>query len=262
MTLNGEVLNLLKRIGLNQYESKVYSALLSKGNSTAGEISDASNVPRSRVYDVLVSLQKKGYITTQVGRPVKYTSVSPESIITQIKLNYEQEYRKQIESFNKFEGSLLSGLKKLNKGLGTTTSESNIVTVIKGRSNIYNHMCKLINNSKNRIVKATTPDGLEHFVKHCHSALESAKKRGVKIKIAAGIPDVKKLPENSKKIHAISKIRHIKNLNARFFIKDGIEAVMLLSPEDTGILVKSPYMASYLENLFEHAWEKGEVVSF
>ncbi|MBS3103087.1 hypothetical protein J4458_06625 [Candidatus Woesearchaeota archaeon] len=43
----------LRELGLNTYESKIWTALLSRGVSTAGELSDIANVPRSRSYDVL-----------------------------------------------------------------------------------------------------------------------------------------------------------------------------------------------------------------
>ena len=50
-------INKLRDFGLNSYEAKIWTALLSKGISTAGELSDISNVPRSRSYDVLESLE-------------------------------------------------------------------------------------------------------------------------------------------------------------------------------------------------------------
>ena len=42
-----------KVFGLNTYEARIWTALLSRGISTAGELSDIANVPRSRSYDVL-----------------------------------------------------------------------------------------------------------------------------------------------------------------------------------------------------------------
>ena len=47
---------------LNIYEVKIWTALLSKGVSSAGELSDISEVPRSRSYDILESLEKKGFV--------------------------------------------------------------------------------------------------------------------------------------------------------------------------------------------------------
>ena len=45
---------------LNIYETKVWLALLGKGVASAGEIAIISGVPRSRTYDVLESLEKRG----------------------------------------------------------------------------------------------------------------------------------------------------------------------------------------------------------
>ena len=62
MIVDKVFLNKLRDFGLNSYEVKIWTALLSRGVSTAGELSDIANVPRSRSYDVLESLEKKGFI--------------------------------------------------------------------------------------------------------------------------------------------------------------------------------------------------------
>ena len=49
----------LKELGLNTYESKVYIALLKKHPSTGYEISNIANMPQSRTYDTLKSLEQK-----------------------------------------------------------------------------------------------------------------------------------------------------------------------------------------------------------
>ena len=59
MIMQKDFIEKLKIFGLNSYEAKIWVALLSRGVSSAGELSDISNVPRSRSYDVLESLEKK-----------------------------------------------------------------------------------------------------------------------------------------------------------------------------------------------------------
>ena len=72
MIVKDEFLNKLRRFfGLNLYEVKIWTALLSRGVSTAGELSDIGNVPRSRAYDVLESLEKKGFIIMKIDKPIK-----------------------------------------------------------------------------------------------------------------------------------------------------------------------------------------------
>ena len=49
----------LKELGLNTYESKVYIALLKKYPATGYEISKLANIPQSRTYDTLKVLEQK-----------------------------------------------------------------------------------------------------------------------------------------------------------------------------------------------------------
>ncbi|RME31783.1 TrmB family transcriptional regulator, partial [Candidatus Woesearchaeota archaeon] len=82
MIVRDEFLTKLRRFfGLNLYEVKIWTALLSRGVSTAGELSDIANVPRSRSYDVLESLEKKGFIVMKIGKPIKYIAVPPEEVV-------------------------------------------------------------------------------------------------------------------------------------------------------------------------------------
>ena len=52
-----ELLEHLKEIGFNSYESKVYLALLQYGKSTGYEVSKNSGVPQARAYDTLKFLE-------------------------------------------------------------------------------------------------------------------------------------------------------------------------------------------------------------
>ncbi len=91
MIVKKDFLMKLKDFGLNSYESKLWTALLSRGVSTAGELSDIANVPRSRSYDVLESLEKKGFIIMKVGKPIKYIAVQPEEVLERIKKKIEED---------------------------------------------------------------------------------------------------------------------------------------------------------------------------
>ena len=65
MIVGEQFLSKLKHFGLNSYQAKLWTALLSRGVATAGELSDISNVPRSRAYDVLQSLAEKGFVVVR-----------------------------------------------------------------------------------------------------------------------------------------------------------------------------------------------------
>src|SRR4030042_6799932 len=90
----------LKDFGLNSYESKVWAALLSRGVSTAGELSDIANVPRSRSYDVLESLEKKGFVIMKFGKPIKFVAVPPEEVLDRVKKNILEEAERETSTLD------------------------------------------------------------------------------------------------------------------------------------------------------------------
>ena len=67
----------LIRIGLTQYEARVYLALIRRDASTPGEVATLAGVPRPRIYDVLHSLVAKGLASERPGRTAKYLATAP-----------------------------------------------------------------------------------------------------------------------------------------------------------------------------------------
>src|SRR3970282_2098503 len=92
MIVKEEFLSKLRRyFSLNLYEVKVWAALLSRGVSTAGELSDIANVPSSRSYDVLESLEKKGFVIMKLGKPIKYIAIPPTEAVERVKKRIKNE---------------------------------------------------------------------------------------------------------------------------------------------------------------------------
>jgi sugar-specific transcriptional regulator TrmB len=62
MAISPEIVEALKVLGLSEYQSKVYIALVGYGTATASEISLASKVPQNKVYSVIKELEEKGLV--------------------------------------------------------------------------------------------------------------------------------------------------------------------------------------------------------
>ena len=90
---------------LNLYETKVWLALLSKGVASVGEVASISRVPRSRVYDVLESLEKKGFALIRMGKPVKYLGVKPQIILERIKTDIRKHAEDKVKDLAKIRDS-------------------------------------------------------------------------------------------------------------------------------------------------------------
>lgn len=69
-------------IGLTEYESKVYLALLSEQPATGYQISKGAGIPRSMVYEALGRLEARGAVLkTQEEKATLYRPVSPDTLL-------------------------------------------------------------------------------------------------------------------------------------------------------------------------------------
>ena len=259
MLVQKDFLNKLKEFGLNSYESKLWTALLSRGISTAGELSDIANVPRSRSYDVLESLEKKGFIIMKLGKPIKYIAVPPEEVMERLKKKLKEDVEKQVKVLEDLkETNILNELNLLHKQGIEKVDPSEISGSFRGRENLYNHLESMIKNAKKLVVIMTTGSGLIRKDQELKKVLKKAKENGVDIKIASNITKdkIKNLELNN-----ISEIKQT-NEKSRFVIVDEKEVFFMLLNDkdvhpsyDVGIWVKSEFFAKTFQNMFNGMWK-------
>jgi sugar-specific transcriptional regulator TrmB len=189
MVLKEELLSRLRKIfGLNLYEVRVWAALLSRAVSTAGELSDISNVPRSRTYDILESLEKKGFIVMKLGKPIKFVAMKPEEVVERVKRNVSRDASDTNKRLDEIKGGdVIEELTKLYTTGIKYIEPTDLSGAIKGRNNVYNHLDMMIRGANKTVTIATTADGLNRKFESLKATLEKAKKRGVSVRIAAPI---------------------------------------------------------------------------
>ncbi|MCD6470699.1 TrmB family transcriptional regulator, partial [Candidatus Bathyarchaeota archaeon] len=56
-------------MGLTEYEIRAYLHLLKYGLLTASRLSEMAGIPYSKIYEVLNSLERKGWVKSQESRP-------------------------------------------------------------------------------------------------------------------------------------------------------------------------------------------------
>ncbi|MFH1452078.1 MAG: helix-turn-helix domain-containing protein [archaeon] len=262
MIVKEEFLSRLRKIfDLNLYEVKVWTALLSRGTSTAGELSSISDVPRSRTYDILESLEKKGFIVMKLGKPIKFVALKPEEVIERVKKNLVINAREKSKRLEKLKGDeVLEELTGLFTDGIKFVEPTDLSGALKGRQNIYNHLDMLVREAQTSITLLTTSDGLNRKLEILLPSLEKAKKRGVTIKIAAPITAENK--KIAKEFAKVAEVRNVDSLKARFMIVDGEQLMfMLLNDEnihptyDIGVWLNTEFFAGALEQLFEISWK-------
>ena len=261
MIVQKDFLNKLKDFGLNSYESKLWIALLSRGVSTAGELSDISNVPRSRAYDVLESLEKKGFIVVKVGKPIKYLAVPPAEVVERVKKKVLEEAQNRNNILSQLkESETLEELNTLHSEGIKLVDPTDHSGSFRGREKVYDHLISMVKNANKSITFLTSSEGLERKHSFLFNHLKKAAKNGVEIKFSLPESSDKNLTSDLKKF---AKIKLQNNYNARFCIVDEKEILLFLTDDnkvhksyDCAVWLDAPYFVDYFNGLFENQWKK------
>lgn len=253
---------LVKRIkdyfNLNIYETKVWLSLLSRGVASAREVADLSGVPRSRTYDVLESLEKRGFAIIRIGKPVKYISIKPIEIVEKMKSNIMLAANEKVKSLGVLkETQEYVELEQLHKSGLAPIKAYDITGSLRGRSNVLSRLRDLLENSKQEVMIHTTADDFEDKGRVIASALEKLNKENIKIKVALSGD-----PEKIKKINLKFnlKAKSVES-SARMFIADRKEAVFIITPENSdeemGIWLNTPFFSESMVSIVENSIKNG-----
>ena len=261
MIVKEEFLSKLRRYFLlNLYEVKIWTALLSRGVATAGELSDIANVPRSRSYDVLQTLEKKGFVIMKIGKPIKYLAVQPTDVLERVKKNMQELAEERANRLEELKSTdIIAELTALHTQGIDLVEPSELSGSLKGRRNLYGHLELLIKNAQKSVTIMTTSQGFLRKVEGLKPVFEKLSKKGVKIRIAA--PITKDSNDAVKDISTLAEIRHT-NGKGRFCVVDSKNILFMLLDDqevhptyDVGIWVDTPFFAKAMESLFDTAWK-------
>ncbi len=255
MLVKQELINKIKDyFDLNIYETKVWLALLGKGTASAGEIAEMSGVPRSRTYDVLESLEKKGFAIVKIGKPVKYIGVKPRMILEKLKNDVRRNADERIVSLSNIKSTEeFTKLEDLYKTGIVPVKGEDITAALQGRLNISNHLREVLQNSEKEVIICTNADEIKSKLKLFQQTFLLLNKAGIKIKMA--------LSGDEALIKQLEQILSVKikqtNLDTKFFIVDRKEMLFYISKggdkEDVAIWLNSEFFASAFATLFEQA---------
>ncbi len=243
---------------LNIYETKVWLALLSRGISSAGEIAEVSGVPRSRTYDVLESLEKRGFAIEKLGKPVKYLAVKPSVVIEKLKNNTMTYAEEKVDILSKLKDTKeYEELQTLHTTGIEPMKNHELSSSIKGRSNLYSQLRDTMESADTSVYLATSSYELMSKQKMFSEVFDKLKKRNVDIKVIVS-DDENEVKKLVKKFAVQIKS---KNIHARFLMADRKELIFTLKPTnvhedyDYAFWINSEYFTNSLAYMFELAWK-------
>jgi len=249
---------LVKRIkeyfNLNIYETKVWLALLSKGVASAGEVAELSGVPRSRTYDVLESLEKRGFAIVKIGKPVKYIAVKPTEVVEKMKSKILIDAQDKVKSLATLKDTPEYGeLEQLHTSGISPIKSHDITGSLKGRANVVSRIREILANAQKEVLICTTAMDFEDKGRVIIPALEKLEKDNIKIKvILSGDPE--KIKKLNIKYNLKAKTTESK---ARVFIADKKEVLFMVTPENSdeemGVWLQSNFFTESLNHIIEQS---------
>ena len=244
-------------IGLNLYETQIWLALLSHGVATAGELAEAAGVPRSRSYDILESLSKKGLVVVKSeGRPLKYMAVSPEQGLENLKRYYEmtsEDTKLALDGLK--DTTVMKELSTIFKKGETVMELPELIGLVREKNNVFSHFSTVLNRASGTVKIMATETDVAELNKFYLGNIKDAKSRGVRVQVLmpAGA--------NAGELKKFADVREVEAPISRAIVSDGQEALVLfMDPAsvhptfDAGVWVNSPYVAKTVDKLFEEAW--------
>jgi len=247
MSISDKSRKALEKIGLTSYEIRTFSSLLKTGELTASELSQNSGVPYSKIYEVLGTLEEKGWIGSDDSRPTKYFAKSPATGIETTKQKLESEFKEN-------QNIIIKELVPLYEKSGT--SEKPDIWVLSGAINIAAKILEMVETCRNEVLIAL-PEASEELVKQALPKLRLLHDKGVEITVLTSDKIDK---ESLKAIARVATVKVRKGMFGGGIISDKRYVVILLGPElgssDTaetvGIWADHTGLAGFAREYFEY----------
>lgn len=84
-----EAVELLQELGLKEYEAKCFVGLSRMSRGTAKELSEITDVPRTRVYDAIRVLEAEGLVEIQHSSPQRFRAVPLDEAASTIETKFD-----------------------------------------------------------------------------------------------------------------------------------------------------------------------------
>ncbi len=233
----------LNKFGLSANESKAYIALLVLNESKASDIARSAHVPRNKIYEIMDSLHKKGFVEIVPERVTRFRAVNFETA-----LDFMIEgWHNKVENMKKTKAELskhLASLPVQKKG------ERGEFVVYKAKKIIYKKLEEMIGSAEKSITLMINSSDLMRL----RPLAKSASKK-IEIRILSPITAENK--DISRKWSEFTEHRHYETqTQIKLAIIDDREMLIFQTNEPMGLYSKDKQFIAMLKNFYESAWEE------
>jgi sugar-specific transcriptional regulator TrmB len=239
----------LHELGLTEYETETYIALLQSGVLTASEVSEQSNVPYSKIYETLNALERKGWIEAQRGRPSKYFPKSPAEALAMTKLQFEEKLRN-------WEKTVATELQPLFEQ--REIREKPDIWILRGELSVLAKLQEMLDGARSEVMIAA-PVFAKPFAGFFVNFLRSLRDKNVRV-LFMGAGDAKEW--NVEELSLIAEVRTRDNMFGGGVICDGREALLMLGEDKPSLVIWSNHigLVKFARDYFQYLWDSSKKI--
>lgn len=264
-------INKLQQIGLTKRESEIYLALLQKKEFTATELEKMTTITRTKIYEILQNMIRKGVCMESVKNGQKiYKGIEPQiafqSLINNYKIEIEQRKESEIIQKEQAAKSLQKELTELHRTGIDKNEPLDYVETLTNINQIWERWLKIQKNTKKELLmfaKAPYASSFEDNLKEERSII----KKGVDFNCiyeygcfnSEGETD-EFLLNMEEYVKIGEKVRLVRELPMKLAISDetitmlGLNDRISLKPSITTLIIDHPSFSKSLKAVFENYW--------
>jgi sugar-specific transcriptional regulator TrmB len=237
----------LREFGLTEYETIAYISLVKAGELTANDVSSFTTIPYSKVYTVLDTLEKKGWVEVKGGRPRQYYPRSPVEALRSEKMRQEDKFEKNREM-------VVSELQAVYEH--REIKEKPEIWIIRGEDNITSKIRETITGAKKELMVALPVLPIS-LVKQVIPTFEAQMDHKLQIQLLTTREAEKTLPEIL--IH-LTEVRIRDDMFGGGIVADGHETLLFLNQgieREESLAIWSDHVGLNMisRGYFKHLWE-------
>ncbi len=247
MSVSEATREILRKMGLNAYETDAYLVLLKGGELTAMEISHKAHVPYSKIYEVLNSLKQMDWIKSTEERPSKYYPVSPQEATAAARRRLEDEYKA-------WEQGLAEELQPLYEKRELV--ERPDILILHGQQAVLAKLEEVLAKA-NREIMIAAPAFTRPLLASVEEPMNSVKKDVTVNLMAAGNPAGWQF---LKKVSGIAQLKFRDHMFGGGVIADGKEAMLFLGEDKPSLVIWSNHvgLVGFAREYFQFLWDSSK----
>ncbi len=175
---SAEAVSLLQDLGLKEYEARCFLALTGLSTATAKEISEQSQVPRTRVYDAIRVLEAEGLVQIQHTSPQQFRAVGIDEATATLRRKYDDRL-----------DTLESHLEQVDVDDHSEASDQlQEVWSLRSHDAIESRMFDLVEDAQSEIMLLVVQEAI--LTPELYDALQAATDRGLSVIVGAHDPAI------------------------------------------------------------------------